>query len=538
MNSRFSILNLLAIALMSVMVVACQDTIPNRSTITPGSSVDTECEEGQTLTEVADESEIPEDKEKIETGGKIYYCKDDTITRPTKAISWKADLCACKDSAVVTSGNCASFCSGRNTNSIETLFANFTVSEAISLGGFGSVHGWCTAIIPGDTQNPSCQLEAKDNAGNVIPLEVSIAQNSNSLTANIESLSYDKTYLLTLKELSSGAVSETVQIIKYSKDVTDPVLGPLKNAPISQYTCMVREYSTDDSTGAIYYETAYRLHFYYNLSNTPAAIPAGNSHLICHDIFTHGMTDDASYDRFENKPGIFNLWDNNDPRFYDTNGNGTAEVNELIAQKAKHFGATIPAGTNFFSSFTWPGSPNLSDDAGNEAATTTPLGYYMAPWIDTQTYKSYCLNDTHYNSNNALFKAMRDVLQVQTEGLYVGEKAAETVVVGDEITTGYKDYILIRETDLKAVWFYMKNGTPTAPTEENVASNTIFFYYPLNKQSPFVRSSTQRLFRVRSACELSNSCGSNNGNNSGSTDTGASTPFPPHDRKIGCVPKF
>lgn len=542
MNSR--ILNktrtVWVIALLGFLV-ACQDTIPQRSTITPGSSTgEVEiCEEDQTLTKVENESEIPSDKSKIEVGEEIFYCKDKASVRPDNAVFWKSDFCACKDSKPVSYGNCAAFCSGKNTGGAETLFANFNVTEDISLGGLGNMYAWCKVNLPGDTVNPECELQAKDEQGNITPIDVNVPVNTNSLTANIQDkLAYDKTYVLTLVEKVSGAKSNSIQLIKFSTDVTLPTLGPLKNAPISQYTCLVREFSEDPVTNDIYYDSAYRLHFYFIPRVPPKPIPAGNANLICHDIFNplYGVVDDELYPRFEQTPGVFNLWDTTDPRFYDNNGNGAIDINEAIIQKTRNFGGSISADAKFFTPFSWPGAPELESEAGNDNSTQ-PLGYFMAPWIDQTTFKSYCLTSTQYNSSNPLFKAMRDYIGVDTEGLYIGEKAPETVTDSQgNMTSGFPDYILIRETDLKAVWFYLNNGVPTVPTDNNVANNAIYFYYPLNKASPFVRTSTQRIFRVRGASELNS--GSSSGSNSGSTSTGGSTSFPPHDRKIGCIPKF
>jgi hypothetical protein len=527
MNSRIKIFTKTTWMLFLLgFFVACQDTIPYRSTITKGSSMGEPpiCTEGQELATEIDKA----------TGEETQICKEKQYVRPNNAVFWKPDFCACKDSKPVSYGNCSNFCAGKDTKGAETLFASFTVTEAISLGGLGNMYAWCKVNLPGDTQNPECELQAKDEAGNITTIEVSVPTNTNSLTANIhDKLAYDKTYVLTLVERTSGARSNSIQLVKFSTDVTLPVLGPLKNAPISQYTCMVREFSEDSSTGDIYYESAYRLHFYFIPRVPPKPIPAGNSNLICHDIFNplYGNVDDVLYPRFEQLPGVFNLWDTTDPRFYDNNGNGQIDINEAIIQKTKNFGGSISASANFFQKFTWPGSPQLEDDAGN-TNSTQPIGYFMAPWIDQTTFKSYCLNSSHYNSSNPLFKAMRDFIGVDTEGLYIGEKSPETVKNSEgKLTSGYPDYVLIRETDLKAVWFYLKNGVPTAPTDDNVGNNAVYYYYPLNKASPFVKTSSQRTFRVRSASELQN--GTN-----GSTSSGGTSTFPPHDRKIGCIPKF
>lgn len=526
------------------LLVACQDTIPRRTTITKSSNTKNvpTCEPNEELFEV-DENGDPVDSSTptetpTETSGtdKVFACVPKAAVRPDNAVFWKSDFCACKDNRPVSFGNCSAFCADKNTGGAETLFANFNVTEAISLGGLGNMHAWCKVNLPGDEQNPECELQAKDENGNVQTIEVNIPVNSNSLTANIQNLAFDKTYVLTLVEKVSGAKSNSIQLIKFSTDTTLPILGPLKNAPITQYACMVREFSTDESTGDIFFDSAYRLHFYFIPRIPPNPIPAGNSNLICHDIFNpiYGPVDQISFPRFEQKPGVFNLWDTTDPRFFDNNGNGAMDVNEVIIQKTKNFGGSIPLDTQFFQTFSWPGSPQLEEEAGN-ANSTQPLGYFMAPWIDQTTFRSYCLNSSHYNSTNPLFKAMRDIIGVDTEGLYIGEKTPENIQDSQgNFTTGFPDFILIRETDLKAVWFYFKNGVPTVPTDANVSNHAVFFYYPLNKNSPFVKTSTQRIFRVKGASELNNTANSTDG----ATASGVNTNFPPHDRKIGCIPKF
>jgi hypothetical protein len=149
---------------------------------------------------------------------------------------------------------------------------------------------------------------------------------------------------------------------------------------------------------------------------------------------------------------------------------------------------------------------------------------------------------------------LRDIIGVDTEGLYIGEKSPEAVTDSSgNVTTGYADYILVRESDLKQVWFYLKNGVPTIPTDDIVANVAVYFYYPLNKVSPFVKTSTQRVFRVRGSKEIftgtnnNSNSGTNNNSNSGtvsswdgstSNSSGSVSTYPTHDRKIGCIPKF
>jgi hypothetical protein len=525
------ILKFFMLLFAGILVTGCNETAPKRATISPNQAIDDAptCPEGQHEETTTDET----------TGEEVVNCVNDPIVRPTGAVLFKSDFCGCKNGKAVTYGNCSGFCASKKTDDTEVFFANFTVTADIALSGLNSVHGWCTSVLAEDEANPKCQLEAKTDEGGVVMLDVTPIPNTNSITATIADLPTDKTLVLTLVETVSKARSNSIQIVKFSPDIGIPILGPLKNGPISQYTCIVRSDAQLD-TGDIVFTQMSRMHFYFLPRIPPSPVPPGISKLICHDIFNplFGIIDDELYPRLELIPGAFNLWDTSDPRFFDNNGNSIVDINEIILQKTKSFGGSLPSNANFFVPFSWPGQPDLSDDAGNNNTSTQPLGFFMAPWIDQTSFKSYCLDSTHYNSNNPLFKALRDVIGVDTEGIYVGQKSPEAITAADgTVSAGEQDFILIRESELKQVWFFLNNGVPTAPTDDNVANVPVFFYYPLNKTSPFVKTSTQRIYRVKSGQELSSS--STSSSSSSSTNTsGSPTSFPPHDRKLGCVPKF
>lgn len=503
---------------LSVLATGCVDSVAKRQTIIPKS-----ISGGSTNDDEETEAEV----------------------RPSGVITFKDGYCGCKAGKAITYGNCTNFCAQRNTAD-ELFYADFLTTEAISLTSYGSVQGWCTKPLKdenGETQqsNASCVISYKDEDGNIaeLPLETQ-ATNSNSIKLNISSLRYDKTYILTLKEVTSGAVSNSIQILKPS-DTTAGTLGPLKITPVSQYTCMIRNLSQDQSTGDLYYLNAYRLHYYFIESARPDPIPVNTSNIFCHDIFntTYGATDDRTFPRLEETPGTFSLWDGvTDPRFFDNNGNSIFDVNEQIINKVKNLGYTIPSTTNFFLKFSWPTGPTLNTGTGSTTTTAPLLGWYMIPWVDQSvagSYKAYCPTSAHYNSENVIFKAMRDIVSVDTEGLYIAMKDGELVNTGTTTSVGPADYILVRETDIKKAWFYMNAGVPTAPTDANIAGKTIYFYYPFNFSSPYVKTSSQRTYVVKKASELSSSSVSNSGSNNAS---GAITTFPPHDRRIGCVPKL
>ena len=514
MVSGLNIKNLkaLCLSIMSLLLVACQDTIPNRA-----------------LVNSADQT----------TGGTTGGATEPVEpVRPENAVKFKPTFCGCKDGKAITYGNCGSFCVGKNTNGAGILFADFNLTEEITLNTkLVNLNGWCNNSLTDTNTNPRCVLKAYDDEGGTFNLDVAAGSTANSLTFIIDKLLEDKAYILTLVESTSGAKSDSIQIIKYSAGIPFPTLGPLKNAPISQYTCINRPPSVDTNTGETYFDAAFRVHFYFLPRVPPSPIPAG-SDIVCHDYMNplYGAIDDILFPRLEQLPGIFNLWDNTDPRFYDNNGNKNDDVNDIIIQKAKNFGATtIAATTRFFEKFPVMTSTQTTTQAGGNPSVTMSMGYYMSPWIDQTTYRSYCLNSSHYNSSNPLFKAMRDVIGVDMEGIYVGVKAPETIFDRDgNPIQAPDDFLMIRETDLKQVWFYMKNGVPTVPTDSIVSSVPVFFYYPLNKAYPFIKASTQKIYQVKGADELNNATVPPGGSNA----TGISTNYPPHDRKIGCIPKF
>lgn len=516
---------------LGLSFMSCVDTIPNRATITPDEFI-------------TDPDPTCEDSEELKTnedGSKECVAKK--VTRPADAIRFKADYCGCKDGKPVTFGNCATFCSTKNTGGVSIFYANFTVTEAISLSGLENVFNFCNQPLETDTANPKCLLEVKDESGTSVSLDVTTTANSNSIRVDISNLAEDKTYLLRLYEQNSKAGSDTIQIIKDSSQTNVDLLGTLKLAPISQFTCIIRNFLKEEAAGGsinYWYTAGFRRHYYYLPRNAPDPLQGFSKEAFCHDVVKYGTKDDATFPRLENTPGVFNFWDTQDPRFFDNNGNGTLDVNDVIVQKTKNFGGSIPASSNFFAKFS---GLQLVIANPNETSTSTTanqpaLGYYMAPWIDTNTssYKSFCLTSEHYNSpTNALYKAFRDVIGVDTEGLYIAEKPSETIedANGNAVTTN-PDYLLIRESDLKAVWFYVKNGVLTKPTEENVANVTTYFYHPLNKTNPTIKSSSQQLYRVKSAQELA----SGGVSGSATTTSGSVGMFPPHDKKIGCIPKL
>ncbi len=102
---------------------------------------------------------------------------------------------------------------------------------------------------------------------------------------------------------------------------------------------------------------------------------------------------------------------------------------------------------------------------------------------------------------------------VPTEKLY----AAITAIPGIG-----GDTLLLPQAEISRVWFFMRNGVPTAPSSDLDRTRTLYFYWPLNVNTPFVKHHDQKLFRVVFAQEA--------GISTIPLREGA-------DRSIGCVPK-
>lgn len=473
-------------------------------------------------------------------------------TRPSDAVFIQANSCACKNGKPTILGNCESFCASKPNTDRDILYLSVKLSEAIELSDLKDLYGWCSTVLtdpetgaPLEGQgNPGCVLEARDEQNSLrASIQLEPQPGSKNLSIDIsQKLDSNKNYRLTIKEISSEAKSNTVQIYTYNKGNVTVIPGPLWLTPVSQYTCFARVVSQNQNTGNMYFDDAYRLNFYFIEKYRPDPIVNTQGSLFCHDIFSYGLNDNEIFPRLEETSNSITLWDQEDPRFYDLTGgenntsNGVIDINDVIYQNLLNQGATISGSLNIFYPFSWPGAPETNANAGVNTAGT-PLGYYMVPWIDKTTNLSYCPTENHYYSSSPIFKAMKDIVGVDTEGLYIAKKEAQTVANPDG-TTGVapENYILIRESKVKKIWFYIENGVHYKPTESNIRQKKIQFYWPADESTPFVKKSHQRIYTVKSAQDLQNA-GANVSNNGGLENDGVRNTYPPHDRKIGCIPK-
>lgn len=425
--------------------------------------------------------------------------------RPDQAFSFKDNTCVCRNDKPVSKGDCANVCRGKNTKGADVLYGEFSVGSVLANSSLKHAKNWCYKFLMGDSGFPKCVLEATNSIGEKTILTNFSFPKNNTFTADVTSLNEDDTYWFRLIETTSKSAS-----IPYDVYIFDPVGVPLKITAINQYSCLPKA-APDVKT-----------HFFYNPRLAPAAVRPVDD-FICHDVAVNGPVDSDLFPRLENTPGVSSLWNQSNFLFFDNNGDGVLDVNEHYMKKVTEFGGSSKGNVRLFGILSAPGTKEINFEAGN--FSYDQLGFLMSYWVDTESSISYCPGEAQYASAEPYFKAIKDIVGVATEGIYVADRSENEL----------RDYLLIREADLKAVWFYMKNGVLTAPTESNAQFQIIYFHYPLNKVTPFVKGPNQKTYRLRSSQEMNTSL-SNLQAFIGAT--GEMISHPSHDRKIGCVPKL
>ncbi len=424
--------------------------------------------------------------------------------RPDQAFSFKENTCVCRNDKPISKGDCANVCRGKNTKGADVLFGEFSVSSVIANSSLKHVRNWCYKYLIGDSGNPKCVLEATDSQNKKTILTSFSFPKNNSFSADVSSLIEDETYWFRLIETTSKAKS-----IPYDVYIFDPIGIPLRASGINQYTCLQKLWPDG------------KVHFYYHPRFAPSAVRPVDS-FICHDVAAHGELDSELYPRLETITGVTSLWNQTNFLFFDNNSDGVLDVNELYMKKVAESGGATKGNARLFGLLSAPGSKEVNGEAGN--FLYNQLGFLMSYWLDSETLKSYCPGELQYSSRKPHHKAIQEIVGTATEGIYVADRSENEL----------RDYLFIRETDLKAVWFLIKNGVPTKPTESDAQFQTIYFHYPLNKEAPFVKGPHQKTYRLRSEDDVGNL--SNLQAFIG--ESGEMIAHPSHDRKIGCIPKL
>lgn len=438
------------------------------------------------------------------------------ILRPDNQVFIDKGFCACQNGNPASINDCAAFCSSKNTNNI-TLYGKVTVGEDILFNeSLGNLQNWCSAEIPGsDFVSPQCQLELFDGISTIF-LNITVA--GNSFEAIVDTLDKDKTYVAKIRETGSGSnVSSQAFQLRLKDFVEDDQSpeGPLKIMPVSQYSCI---FLARQNTPVESFTEYAKRHFYFAASNQPPSLPPNQELTKCHDKQIYGETDSPLFPRLELIPQQFAVWDQTDIRFNDGDVDGNIDINTEITEDFRNLTGNTSATLNLFSVFAWPNLPEISDF---KSIVNANLGLIMIPFVDAQN-RGECPKQADYLGDNPLYQIIGEKVGVDTEGLFMAESEPYLDASGSSII----DIIMIREGQLKNVWFYFENGQHFVPDAITAGSKTIHFYWPLDPVNPYVRKSDQIIYTVRFPDQI--------GKNG--VQTGIVEGVRPPDKRFACIP--
>ncbi len=456
-------------------------------------------------------------------GSAAGICFEDVIERPSGQIFVKRNYCSCLNGKPDLINDCNAFCASK-TDSTPVLFGSVTVGASVELNSeLRDLDGWCKNELTGSDQGaPSCVMELSDEV-NITNINITTSAGSNSFSANIANLPLNKTFIAKLREVSSGATSNEFQIrrVEPENDENGGTRTPLKITPVSMYTCIDRS----GSCGLLQdpdeiYVCGFRRFFYFPSNSTPLSMPPGNQFVICHDT-QFGINDSPLIPRLELIPQHYSLWSLSDIRFADQDDDKSPDINRMIKDRlVSEFNDA--RNINIFGLFNWPNRPS---GGGQSSAPAAPnVGFYMQPFVDSISGRGFCPKQTHYNGADPLFKILKEVVGVDTEGIYLAVKEPEASDTGQQGL----GVMIIRENLLNKIWFYFENGQHFVPDEVTAAQKTIMYYWPPDPVDPYTRKSTQKVYIVRSPEEI--------GNNG--LTSGLPTVIRPPDKRFGCVPSL
>lgn len=490
------------------------------------------CETG---THIASDTELATAQKNASTTLLAYIeaseglCIDDVVTevRPTNAIDIKSDFCSCLNGKSDLNNDCSAFCASVTPTPDPTLYLNTIMGTDIILNTkLGNLYNWCSVQLSSDTTKPQCFLQATDGTNTISDLPVTVTPGSNSLSVKIQSLAYNKTYIVKIVEGKTGSNAQTkeFQIRRKAQTEDDAVLsGALTVAPISQYTCIGYGGYIPPGQTSIIRTSFSRVFFYFAANETPPPIPpaggTNQSPVVCHDEQLHPGNDNAEYARLELIPQHFAMWNKTDPRFVNSD-NTVLAINKTIKTRLlSEFGVTTGT-VDLFKLINYPNRP-VSNTTSSAAIS---LGYMMVPMIDPLTGKAFCPIQKDFNGTNPLLNLLKEYMD-DTEGLYLAEKEAESIQENNTYKTVYGT-MFVTESTIKKYGFYMENGLKIKADQSAMDTRTIYYYWPVNDSMDPLAQGNRKLFTVRSPDTLN-----------GNVPTGQSTSVRTSDKRIGCVPK-
>ena len=120
--------------------------------------------------------------------------------RPTDQLTVN-NMCVCLNGRSDLGKNleCENICWNKPYSSSPILYINFILGdEILDHPTLGNLFNWCNKMLDGDVTSPQCFLGAEDGMNRIDNIPVTINPRENSLTANLNALTYDRFYAMKL----------------------------------------------------------------------------------------------------------------------------------------------------------------------------------------------------------------------------------------------------------------------------------------------------------------------------------------------------
>ncbi|MEC7275981.1 MAG: hypothetical protein VXV96_06645 [Bdellovibrionota bacterium] len=304
-------------------------------------------------------------------------------------------------------------------------------------------------------------------------------------------------FLLFTSNLSFGASQSNESIL------------PLNT--INSYRCIYRELSWQPPHILEYGKKS----FNFKSGARSPFLPADLRNPVCHDASRYGEYDSPLFPRLEERQS-FVLWDNGCSLCGDRDLNGVVDLNDEVTREYQSRTGQNTQVELFFL-FDWE---ELPKEARPQQSNKTLLGVVMLPFVSSFN-QSHCPTIKDYYRNNPIYQIVGDLVGIDTEGLWMAQSELQVSTRGEFLV----DNLLIREGELKKVWFYFERGIHVRPDRMTSASKTIHFYYPFDFNDPYTRKPNQMMYTIRHPAEVG-------------INTGINIGLIPPDKRFACIPKL
>lgn len=258
--------------------------------------------------------------------------------------------------------------------------------------------------------------------------------------------------------------------------------SPLAIEPVSQYACISRSGSIANSYGDVQYsyDMFVRMHYMFPESMRPTSAPISEKFMVCHNRTDANDFDSVLKKRLFEKENHIKLWKTQD-----------------IEVRKSHLLQSAPLVVslleNSFSKLSWSTSPFDNFEQS--------IGYVMKTFINSKG-ETYCLNENNINAEDDTSKLLFK-LSGNTEALYAATSKnlidSETPI-DISLSEAPTDTILIKESQLKKIWFYIdyKNGGHKVLGDDtSIKDNTMMFYWPISGGNPLDNAGFGKLYVVK-----------------------------------------